>query len=105
MNAETAREVVDEHGSNTMKRLADLTHQDVMDLASLIRKQKVLNVAPMPDRFMTFPASSVRMMYLAAVIAKNMECVSRVIIPANLLTVMQDADRPDIHEQQIEIEG
>ena len=77
LNAETAREVVDVHGINTMKRLADLNRDDINDLANLIRKQRVLNVAPLPDRLMVFPASGVRMMHMAAVIAKNMERVSR----------------------------
>ena len=54
LNAETAREVVDKHGINTMKRLANLTHQGVMDPASLIHKQRVLNAAPLSDRFMIF---------------------------------------------------
>ena len=45
LKAKTAREVVDEHGINTMKRLADLTREGDKDLASLIRKQRVLNVA------------------------------------------------------------
>ena len=104
LNEETAREVVLEHGINTMKGLADLTHQAVMDLASLIRKTKVLGAPPAPDRTMTFPASSVRKVYMAAVIAKNMERVSRDVIPAGLLVVMRDADRLDMHEQQIKIE-
>ena len=38
LNAETAREVVDEHGINTMKRMTDLTLEGVKDLANLIRK-------------------------------------------------------------------
>ena len=71
LNAETACEVVDVHGINTMKRLADLNRGDINDLANLIRKQRVLNVAPLPDRLMVFPASGVRMMHMAAVIAKN----------------------------------
>ena len=41
LNAESAREVVDEHGINTMKRLADLALDGVKDLASLICKQRV----------------------------------------------------------------
>ena len=45
------------------------------------------------------------MMYMAAVIAKNMERVSRNVVPADLLTIMQDADLFEMHEQQIEIEG
>ena len=48
LNAETAREVVDEHGINTMKRLADLTREGVKDLADLIYNQRVLNVASLP---------------------------------------------------------
>ena len=44
------------------------------------------------------------MMYMAAVIAKNMERVSRNVVPADLLTIMQDADLFEMHEQQIEIE-
>ena len=55
LNAETARKVVDEHGINTMKRLADLIREGVKNLASLIHKQRVLNVAPLPDRFMVSP--------------------------------------------------
>ena len=96
LNEKTAREVVLEHGINTMKRLADLTHQAVMDLASLIRKTKVLGVPSAPNRTMMFPASSVRMIYMAAVIAKNMERVSRDVIPAGLLVVMRDVDRLDM---------
>ena len=83
LNAETAREVVDEHGINTMKWLADLTREGVKDLANLIRKQRVLNVAPLPDRLMVFPANGVRMMHMAAAIAKNIERVSRNIVPAD----------------------
>ena len=45
------------------------------------------------------------MMYMAAVIAKNMERVSRNVVPADLLTIMQNADLFGMHEQQIEIEG
>ena len=101
LNAETAREVVDEHGINTMKRLADLTREGGKDLASLIRKQGVLNVAPLSDRFMVFPVNGVRMMHMAAIIAKNMEHVSRNVVPADLLPIMQDADRLEMHEQQI----
>ena len=33
-----------------------------------------------------------------------MERVSRVIVPAGLLTIMPDADRLEMHEQQIKIE-
>ena len=55
LNAETAREVVDVHGINTMKRLADLTRAGIKDLANLIRKQRVLNVAPLPDRYIVSP--------------------------------------------------
>ena len=55
MNAETAREVVDVHGITTMKRLSDFNRVDINDLANLIRKQKVVNVAPLPDRMMVFP--------------------------------------------------
>ena len=98
LNNETAREVVDAHGINTMKRLTDLTHQAVTDLASLIRKTKVLGIPPMPDRLMSFPASSVRMVYLAAVIAKNMERVSRTVVPADFLVIMGDADHLEMHE-------
>ena len=54
LNAETAREVVDVHGINTTKRLADLSRDAIKDLANLIRKQRVLNVAPLPDRLMVF---------------------------------------------------
>ena len=104
LNAETAREVVVEHGINTMKKLADMTHQTVTDLDSLIRKTKVLEIPLIPDRTMTFPASIVRMIYMAAVIAKNMERVSRVVLSAGLLVVMCDADHLDMHEQQIKIE-
>ena len=50
LNAETAREVEDVHGINAMKRLADLTRAGVKDLANLIRKQRMLNVAPLPDK-------------------------------------------------------
>ena len=104
LNAETAREVVDVHGIDTMKKLADLTRQDVAELAQVIRKQKVAMVAPLPDRYMNFPASSVRYVYLAAVIARNMERVSRNVVPADLLTIMQDRDLLEMHEQQIDIE-
>ena len=55
LNAETAPEVVDMHGINTMKRLSDLNRVDINELAQLIRKQKVINVAPLPDRMMVFP--------------------------------------------------
>ena len=48
LNAESAREVVDEHGINTMKRLTDLTLDGVKDLASLIRKQRVFGMPPHP---------------------------------------------------------
>ena len=41
---------------------------------------------------------------MAAVIAKNMERVSRNVVPADLLAIMQDADLFEMHEQQIEIE-
>ena len=41
---------------------------------------------------------------MAAVIAKNMERMSRNVVPADLLTIMQDADLFEMHEQQIEIE-
>ena len=71
------------HGINTMKRLADLSHAAIKDLANLIRKQRVLNVAPLPDRLMVFPANGVRMMHMAAAIAKNIERVSRNIVPAD----------------------
>ena len=47
--------VVDVHGINTMKRLSDLNRIDINELAQLIRKQKVINVAPLPDRMMVFP--------------------------------------------------
>ena len=87
-----------------MKRLADSTHEGVKDLASLIRKQRVLNVAPLPSRFMVFPVNGVRMMHMAAVIAKNIERVGRNVVPADLLTIMQDADLFEMHKQQIEIE-
>ena len=43
-------------------------------------------------------------MHMAAVIAKNMERVSRNVDPADLLTIMQDVDIFEMHEQQIEIE-
>ena len=62
LNAEMAREVVDVHGINTMKRLADLTRDGIKDLANLICKQRVLNVAPLPDRYMVFSATALRMM-------------------------------------------
>ena len=62
LNAETAREVVDVHDINTVKRLADLTRDSIKDLANLIRKQRVLNVAPLPDRYMVFSATALRMM-------------------------------------------
>ena len=38
LNAETAREVVNVHGINTMKKLADLTRLDINELAQVIRK-------------------------------------------------------------------
>ena len=101
LNAESAREVVDEHGINTMKRLADLNLDSIKYLASLIRKQRVFDMLPLPDRFMLFPANSVHMAYLASTIAKNMERVSRVVIPADLLTMMWDEDWLEVHEQQI----
>ena len=104
LNAGSAREVVDEHGINTMKRLANLNLDGVKDLASLIRKQRVLGMPPLPDRFMLFPANAVRMLHLASTIAKNMERVCRVIVLADLLTIMRDTDRLEMHEQQIEIE-
>ena len=104
LNEETAREIVVQHGINTMKVLAGLTHQGVMELASLIRKTKVTGIAPAPDRTMTFPAGSVRKIWMAGVIAKNMERVSRTVVPADLREVMRDADRLDMHEQQIKIE-
>ena len=97
LNEETAREIVLQHGINTMKVLASLTHQGVMDLASLIRKTKVTGIAPAPDRTMTFPASSVRKIWMAGVIAKNMERVSRTVVPEDLREVMRDADRLDMH--------
>ena len=87
-----------------MKRLADSTREGVKDLASLIRKQRVLNIAPLPDRFIVFPANGVRMVFMLATIAKNMERVSRNIVPADLLAIMRDVDRLEMHEQQIEIE-
>ena len=104
LNAESARKVVDEHGINTMKRLADLTLARVKDLASLIRKYRVFGMPPLPDRYMLFPANSVRMLHLAATIAKKMDRVSRAVIPADLLTIMRDADCLEMHEQQMEIE-
>ena len=51
LSAETAREVVNVHGINTMKKLADFTRQDINELAQVIGKQKVIHVAPLPDRF------------------------------------------------------
>ena len=104
LNTGSAREVVDEYGINTMKRLANLNLDGVKDLASLIRKQRVLGMPPLPDRFMLFPANAVRMLHLASTIAKNMERVCRVIVLADLLTIMCDTDRLEMHEQQIEIE-
>ena len=103
LNAESAREVVDEHGINTMKRLADLTLDGIKDLASLVRKQRVFGMPPLPDRFMLYPANRARMLHMASTIAKNMERVSRVIIPADLVTIMRGVDRLEMHEQQIEI--
>ena len=44
------------------------------------------------------------MLHLAATIAKNMDQVCRVIVLADLLTIMRDADRLEMHAQQIEIE-
>ena len=63
LNTETVREVVDVHGINTMKMLADLSRDGIKDLANLIRKLRVLNVAPLPDMYMVFPANGAHMMY------------------------------------------
>ena len=97
LNVESSRELVDVHGINIMKRLSDLNRVDINELAQLIRKQKVINAAPLPDRMMVFPASGVGMMHMAAVIARNMERVSRNVDPADLLTIMQDRDLFEMH--------